>query len=137
MLMGFTQYKLGRALAYLAVVATVLMPGGLWVNCVAADGHAMIELVHAEHDEHETHAGGDEQLVNSGCTDTSLNTVDDALLRDRLDRAWLWSLELTQPILFVLEDIELRSELWATGSSTIPVPGTSYSLALRSIVLLV
>lgn len=121
-------------LAYLAVVATVLMPGGLWVNCVAADGHTAIELAHPEHDNIEQHAGADAHFTDAGCEDTALDGVAEALVRDRLDPIGPSSSEHVPPVLFVLDDIELRT--WPSLSS-VPVPGTLYSLALRSIVLLV
>jgi hypothetical protein len=135
--MGSTQNNLGRMLAYLAVVATVLMPGGLWVNCVAADGHTAIELAHPEHDDTGHHSDAHEQLTDPGCDDTALDGVAEALVRDRIDPIGPSSSDYSPPVLFVLDDIELRTWPSLSSPSSVPVPGTLYSLALRTIVLLV
>ncbi|MEQ9453821.1 MAG: hypothetical protein RLN76_04420 [Phycisphaeraceae bacterium] len=124
-------------LAYLAVVATVLMPGGLWVNCLAADGHTMIEVAHPEHNGIERHTEAHEQLGDPGCEDTALDWVAEALIRDRIDLIGPSSSEPIPQVLFVLDDIELRTDLCLSSLPAVPVPGTRYSLALRSIVLLV
>ena len=135
--MEFSRINLGRWLAYVAVVATVLAPGGLWVNCVSADGHAMIELAHAEHDGTDHHPDSHEQVSEPGCEDTALNGVAEALVRDRLDPTSPSFSGLPSPVLFVLDDIELRACPTLSAPSPVPVLGTVYSLALRSIVLLV
>jgi len=137
MSMRFAQNNLGRVLAYLAVVATVLMPGGLWVNCVAADGHTAIELAHPEHDGTDQHAEAGQQLVDPGCDDTVLNGIAEALVRDRLDALDRSAADQAPRLLFTLDNIELRTTPSVSGLSDVPIPAMSYSLALRSIVLLV
>jgi hypothetical protein len=124
-------------LAYLAVVAMVLMPGGLWVNCVTADGHTMIELVHPEHDGTEQHTDAHEQFTDPGCDDTALDGLGEALVRDRIEPTGLSSSEYPPPVLFVLDDIELRTWPILSSPTSVPILGMTDSLALRSIVLLV
>lgn len=135
-------HLLRHALAYIALAVATFLPGGILVHCVAAGGHAMIELAHDDHPPHgdrESMPGdsGGFLDLDSGCSDTQIDGLAKDLHRDRAGADWPAASELASSPLCWSQRFDAHTSRQLTVPTAVIGSAPPETLALRSIVLLI